>query len=118
MLLFISQRSRLPIVIPLRDGKRLDVVFPAIVCVRLALVGVAADDVDRERSHMREVAFGQTRSRSLLGTLNDFAYMAKCADARRTEPESPDELMWFLSQTPILPLNGKTPIDLTLEAFH
>jgi hypothetical protein len=43
--------------------------------------------------------------------------MAKFTDARRTEPESPRELMRFLAQTPILPLNGANPIDLTLGAF-
>jgi hypothetical protein len=118
MLLFISERSRFPVVIPMRDAKRLNAVFPAIVCERLALAGVSARDVAWERSHMQDIAFGPTRNRSLLGTLNDFAHMAKYSDTRRTEPESPDELMRFLAQTPILPLNGKNPIDLTLDAFH
>ncbi len=31
-LLFISERSRLPVVIPVRDGKRLAEVFPDAVC--------------------------------------------------------------------------------------
>jgi len=30
---------------------------------------------------------------SLLGALNDFAFMAQLGDARRTKPESPEELM-------------------------
>lgn len=42
----------------------------------------------------------------MLGTLNDFAHMAKFADASRAEPEPPEELMRLLAQTPILPLNG------------
>ena len=65
----------------------------------------------------RRLAFGRTRNRSLLGTLNDFAFMAQSVDARRTEPESPEELMRFLSQTPILPLDGASPIELTRAAF-
>jgi hypothetical protein len=116
-LLFISERSRLPVVIPIRETKRLGTVFPDAVCERLSIVGVAAADIADERMRMSELAFGRTRNRSLLGTLNDFAFMAQSGDARRTEPESPEELMRFLSQTPILPLDGASPIELTRAAF-
>ncbi|GAC1460233.1 MAG: hypothetical protein PVSMB1_10410 [Gemmatimonadaceae bacterium] len=116
-LLFISERSRLPVVLPIREVKRLGMVFPDTVCARLALVGVAAGDIADERMRMSELTFGRTRNRSLLGTLNDFAFMAQSGDARRTEPESPEELMRFLSQTPILPLDGASPIELTRAAF-
>ena len=72
-LLFISERSRLPVVIPIREGKRLGAVFPDAVCEVLAIVGVSAADIAEERSRMSELAFGRTRNRSLLGTLTDFA---------------------------------------------
>lgn len=117
-LLFISERSRLPVVMPIREGKRLAEAFPDAVCNVLDLVGVAAADIADERSRMSEIAFGRTRNRSLLGTLNDFAFMAQVGNARRSEPETPEELMRFLSQTPILPLDGASPIDLTLAAFR
>ena len=116
-LLLISERSRLPVVVPIRDAKRLRTVFPEAVCERLANVGVAAADITDERARMSEIAFGGTRNRSLLGTLNDYAFTAQSVDARRTEPESPEELMQFLSQTPILPLDGASPIELTRAAF-
>jgi len=114
-LLFISERSRLPVVLPIRELQRLATVFPDAVCERLAIVGVTAADIADER--MSELAFGRTRNRSLLGTLNDFAFMAQSGDARRTEPESPEELMRFLARTPILPLDGASPIELTRVAF-
>ncbi len=117
-LLFISERSRLPVVIPITESKRLATAFPDAVCERLAIVGVAAADIADERMRMSALAFGRTRKRSLLGTLNDFAFMARSVDARRTEPESPEELMRFLAQTPILPLNGASPIELTRAAFR
>ena len=116
-LLFISERSRLPVVIPIHEAKQLGTVFPDAVCERLAIVGVAAEDIADERAQMLEIAFGRTRNRSLLGTLNDFAFMAQSVGTRRTEPESPEELMRFLSQTPILPLGGASPIELTGAAF-
>ena len=116
-LLFISGRSRLPVVLPITDWKRLSTVFPDAVCERLSTGGVTVADIADERMRMLDSAFGRTRNRSLLGTLNDFAFMAQSGDARRTEPESPEELMRFLSQTPILPLDGASPIELTRAAF-
>jgi hypothetical protein len=84
----------------------------------LGNVGVAAADIAAERSRMSEIAFGRTRNRRLLATLNDFAFMAQRGDARRTESESPEELMRFLAQTPILPLDGASPIELTRAVFR
>ena len=117
-LLFISERSRLPVVIPIREGKHLPSVLPDAVCEVLAHVGIAAEDIADERSRMSEIAFGRTRNRSLLGTLNDFAFMAQVGNARRPEPETQDELMRFLAQTPILPLDGASPIELTRAVFR
>jgi hypothetical protein len=84
----------------------------------LAIVGVTAEDIADERARMSEIAFGRTMNRSLLGTLNDFAFMAQQGNANRAEPESPEELMRFLAQTPILPLHGASPIELTQAAFR
>jgi len=117
-LLFISERSRVPVVIPIREAKRLVEVFPAAVCEVLDRVGVTAADIAEERSRMSEIAFGRTRNRSLLGTLTDFAFMAQVGNARRPEPETPEELIRFLAQTPILPLDGASPIELTLAVFR
>jgi hypothetical protein len=117
MLLFISERSRLPVVLSIREAKRLPTAFPDAVCEMLVTVGIPASDIAAERSRMRNMTFGRTRNRSLLGTMNDFGFMAKVWDAKRAEPESPQELMRFLARTPILPLDGARPIDLTRALF-
>ena len=117
-LLFISERSRLPVVIPIREARDLTTIFPDAVCEVLAAVGVPAANIADERARMSKVAFGRTRNRSLLGTMNDFAFMAQVGSARRPEPETPEELMRFLSQTPILPLDGASPIELTRAIFQ
>lgn len=117
-LLFISERSRLPVVIPSREAKHLAAVFPEAVCEVLAAVGVSESDIADERFRMSEIGFDRTKNRSLLGTLNDFAFMAKHGNVTRAEPESPEELIRFLSQTPILPLGGASPIELTRAAFE
>jgi len=73
-LLFISERSRLPVVIPIRETKHLEAVFLEAVCDVLAAVGIGAKHIVEERSRMSDIAFGRTNNRSLLGTLNDFAF--------------------------------------------
>jgi hypothetical protein len=50
--------------------------------------------------------------------MTDYALLAQHGQARRREPETPEELMRFLSRAPILPLQGATPTDLTLAAFR
>jgi len=117
MLIFISERSRLPVIIPIREAKRVPTAFPEAVCAMLAVVGVSVTDIAEERSRMLEMTFGRTMNRSLLGTMNDFGFMAKYVNAKRAEPESPKELMRFLAQTPILSLDGARPIDLTRALF-
>ena len=51
-LLFISERSRLPVVLPITESKRLATVFPDAVCEVLTNVGVAASDIADERCRM------------------------------------------------------------------
>ena len=80
MLLFISERSRLPVILSIHDAKRLPIVFPDAVCEMLVTVGIPAADIAAERSRMVDVAFGPTMNRSLLGTMNDFGFMAKVGD--------------------------------------
>jgi hypothetical protein len=116
--LFVSERSRLPVIIPARDMRRLGIVLPDAVCGVLNAVGVSATDIAEERGRMSEIAFGRTRNRSILGTMNDFAFMAQQGNLHRPDTKSPEELVRFLAQTPILPLDGARPIDLTLAAFE
>ncbi len=116
-LLFISERSRLPVVVPIREMRRLETTLPDAVCAALSAIGVASADIADERSRMSTIAFGKTRNRSLLGTLNDFAFMAQQGTGRRQDPEPPEDLMRFLTRTPILPLDGEHPGALTRAAF-
>jgi hypothetical protein len=87
------------------------------VCDVLAAVGIGAEDIADERSKMSDISFARTKDRSLLGTLNDFAFMAQQGNPNQAEPESPEQLMRFLAQTPILPMHGASPIELTRVAF-
>src|ERR1700730_11731796 len=115
-LIFISERSRLPVIIPIREANRLRIVFPDAVCQMLPAVGVSATDIEEERSRMLEIAYGRTKSRSLLGTLNDFSFGVRVhfITARH---ESLEDIARVLARTPIMPLDGARPIDLTRSLF-
>jgi len=115
-LIFISERSRLPVLIPIRDAHRLRLVFPDAVCRLLGAVGVPAADVEHERSRMSEIAYGKTKNRSLLGTLNDMSFGARVHFITARD-DSLEDIALRLAETPILPLDGACPIDLTRGLF-
>ena len=117
VLLFISERSRLPIMVPAREANRLRSSFPDAVCQMLAAVNIPADAIERERQEMSEIAFGRTRSRSLLGSLNDFSMMARMHFiTRRADPL--ERIARDLAETPlILPFAGAHPTVVTRRLF-
>ncbi len=116
VLLFITERSRLPVLIPIRQANKLRTVLPDAMSDMLAWMRVPEDVIAEEREQMSEVAFGRTNSRSLLGTMNDYAFMSGGTFAPQRD-ESIDHIARFLAKTPILPLKGECPIDLTRAAF-
>jgi hypothetical protein len=117
VLIFISEESRLPVLIPIRAANRLRTVFPDAVCQMLAAVGVSPADIVDERLRMSEMAYGRTKSRSLLGTLNDFSFGVD-ADFMTARHESLEDIARVLARTPIMPLDGASPIDLTRRLFR
>lgn len=48
-LLFISEHSRLPVIIPIREARRLETIFSDVVCAALSAVDVASDHIADER---------------------------------------------------------------------
>ena len=111
ILLFISEVSRLPVLLPARDLTTLTSRFPSAVSELLQELGVEPTSIAQEREVMSEVVFGTTRSRSILGSLNDFAYHLKWALA--TEPQlSLCELALKLSEIPSGPLGYEQPREV------
>jgi hypothetical protein len=84
----------------------------------LAAVDVPAEVIERERQQMSEIAFCRTRSRSLLGSLNDFSLMARMHFVtRRTDPL--DRIARDLAETPlILPFDGAHPSAVTRRVLE
>jgi len=117
LVLLVSEHSRLPILLHARDVQRIaDHLAGALADVLLGL-GVAAPTVRRELAEMRESVYKPTNSRSVLGTINDFA---KSVRWRLYEEPNADLIavaLW-LSETPILALGGKSPDVLARQRLQ
>jgi hypothetical protein len=112
-LLFISERSRLPVMVPVRAASHLRSSFSEAVCQALVAVGVPWEVVQREQVEMAEIALDRTRSRSLLGSLNDFSLMARVQFVTR-RTDSLERIARDLAETPlILPFDGAHPSAVT-----
>jgi hypothetical protein len=75
LILLVSERSRLPVVMWARGARQLTRNFPDALAAVLWGLGIDAAAINRELAETREAAIGKANDRSLLGTLNDFAFM-------------------------------------------
>jgi hypothetical protein len=114
--LLISEKSRLAVVMPGRDVATLPKRFPEAMGMQLALLGVPQAAYEREMEECRDVVLAKTASKSLLGTLNDYAYMVH----HRLSTKSDDDLdaaAFSLSHTPLSPLGYKYASEVALSLF-
>jgi hypothetical protein len=117
VLLFISEGSRLPVLLPARDADRLSLVFPQVVSETLMGLGVPAVGVEQERSSMSPISIGPTRSRSLVGSLNEFAFLAR-ADFLTSRDRTLDAVARELAEVPLIsPFKGDCASTVTRRLF-
>jgi len=110
--LFVSEHTRLPIVLNGAELKRL----PSALAERLdgVLVALGVEERARaeERARMSDAVFAPTRSRSVVGSLNEAVSMARTFLARRPSI-TVLELALDLAEVPIGPLKGANSGDAT-----
>jgi len=87
------------------------------IAAALAIHQAPATVIDTELSQMRDCRFGPTANRSVVGIMNEFAYLADVY--RHSDPSrSLAELGRKLAETPCSPLYGRhVRPDRELEAF-
>jgi hypothetical protein len=117
-LLFIAERSRLPVLLPVRAADRLATALPAAVADTLTAIGIPAESIEQERAQMSPLRFGRTHSRSLLGSLTEFTRLAWFDFMTRRDVPL-DVLARELAEVPlILPFNGEHPSAVTRKLFE
>lgn len=73
VVLAVSERTLLPIVVPAKDGLSLVRRIGEAAESTLVALGVPEDEAIAERRAMQDWVIGKTASRSILGSMNDFA---------------------------------------------
>jgi hypothetical protein len=113
-ILCASEKSLLPIVLSARDLDTLVTRFREQLIDVLIYLGVPNKSVENEIRQMSPFAFGRTKSKVVLGSLNDFAY-----NLRYMLPlyDSYSLIDWSLNlaEMPCGPLKYRTPIQVTHE---
>ncbi|MBK6972204.1 MAG: hypothetical protein IPH26_04345 [Sterolibacteriaceae bacterium] len=114
--LLVSERTLLPLLMPLAPASTLAVRFPIEFDEVLRRHGVIRAAVEREVAAMAEVAFAKTANRSVLGTRNEFSFLA---EGHREYPETSDlmTLSMHLADTPYGPIKYNSPARVIKELF-
>ncbi len=101
--LFMSDRTLLPVAMPLAPAATLLARFPDHLAEVLTALRVPADVIDHELAEMQSSALTTTNNRSRVGSLNEFVFLA---DAHRHSQRELDllDLSLRLSRVPCSPL--------------
>ncbi len=106
--LLVNERTLLPVLMPLAPAATLQALFPTHLAAVLKELGGSTQFIDGEVNAMKEAVVAKTASRQVLGSLNEFAFLA---DGYREYLETPDLLLLSLklTDTPCGPLKGNSP---------
>lgn len=101
--LLVNEKTLLPVFMPLAPAATLMKRFPDQLAQVLAAIGVSVDFVAQEILAMGDGSFAKTASRSVLGSMNDFAHLA---EYHREVGETEDlvRLSVSMAKTPCSPL--------------
>jgi hypothetical protein len=111
--LCVSERTLLPVLLPARKES-----FPGglanAVGELLTALGVPLEMAHDEVREMQAIAVDRTRSRQVLGVMNDFSLSAELA---LRDGDSPLEVALQVAETPVKPLGYDCPRQLVIELF-
>ena len=112
--LLVNERTLLPVLLPLAPAKTLtERIGPAVSQV-LQMHGIDRDFVERELAAMADVEIAKTANRSVVGTMNEFAFEAAVYRDHRGMTD-PLQLAMRLAETPCGAIRGNSPARLLRE---
>lgn len=117
LVLCVSERSLLPVVLPAKELQTLALRLPVAAAQMLERLGVASSLIERELGEMRSFAYGRTKNRRVLGSLNEFIFQLSWYLHDRPEKILLDQSL-HLAQTPCTPIGGSSPDRVTVELFR
>ena len=117
LVLCVSERSLLPVVLLAKENQTLAPRLGAAVGELLLTLGVAPALVEREQTEMRSFAYGRTKNRRVLGSLNDLMFQLSWYLHDRPESSLLEHSL-HLAETPCAPIGYSSPDRVTVELFH
>lgn len=113
LILFVSESSRLPLVVPARGPGLWDRARSTLSAV-LQQIEVPPRAIESELREMEHVQFGKTANRSVLGTINDFRFQLEVMLAHG-EQKGLVEWSLHLARTPCSPIKYHQPRDIARD---
>jgi len=112
--LLVNERTLLPVLLPLAPAKTLtERIGPAVSQV-LQMHGIDRDFIMREVAAMAEIEIAKTANRSVVGTMNEFAFQAEVYRDHRGMTD-PLQLAMRLAEMPCGAIKGNSPARLLRE---
>ncbi len=111
-ILFTNDNSRLAVVAPARDARNLGKHLSVALAELLEHLGIPPEWIQAEVSEMAELSVGPTRSRSLLATMNDYAFQIE-GRFHQWGGFFPLQMSLDLSGCPSGPLGYRLPYEVT-----
>ena len=117
LIVFANERKLLSVAIPIWESSHLLLLFRLRVGNLLGMIGIQPKAIDDELRHYSQIQFGKTRSRSVLGSMNDFAfhYQVRAKEAEKKVDLSLSNGEYKLSQMPCKPIDYRAPSDVAKE---
>jgi len=110
LILLVNEGTRLAAVLPAREISTLRKRIPHAILEVLRELGAPTEIMELERKAMVEVRFDRTASRSVLGTMNDFAFLME-SEPVAGQARDLLALAMILNRTPVSPLDYDRPED-------
>jgi hypothetical protein len=116
-ILFTNQKTLLSAILPASEIDDFEALFVLRVVNVFGLIGIPVDIVREEIKQFLPIQYAKTDNRSILGTMNDYAYQLQIWAELSSEenPLSLSDVEYDLSQNPCGAMNYRSPIEVTRE---
>lgn len=115
LILFVNERSLLSVVLPEDAAGDIAQHFRRRTLALLRRLDLPAQAVEREAFHIQQIVFGKTKSRRVLGTMNDAAFQVQALVEQKGTSHSLDQMEAALSEIPYSMIDYKYPVHVARE---
>src|SRR5512133_773059 len=114
LIVFVNEKTLWSVAIPIWESDNLLLLFHLRVGNLLGMIGIQSKAIDNELRHYSQLQFGKTRSRSILGSMNDiaFQYQVIAEESESKADLSLSNAEYRLCQMPCKPIDYRAPSDV------